>query len=279
MKKLFAILFAVVVLLAAAIPITSASADGGDTPYWEIYNDIVPGEIGAELIHSTDVRVYEAYVIECNGELTEAVMDPPWIGVRWTYEEGDVRIKELGALVSWYDFAEETWSEPEWIIARQPCDLGESPACCGPYYVEIVEDVQVQWYGEGKWRVISTDMNVLLRNPFNGDIVEPTYVNEGGSFGDFVVFDDLSWESSFYLRIVMNDEEYTPVWSFFGHLTKQRTTCSSWPYYAFNADGAWYLEGMVPSDMMLNAEAAWDLTRAEAIAWSETLDLGWNARP
>lgn len=277
MKKFLAILFAVV-LLTAAIP-TSASADGGDTPYWVFYNDVVPGEIGAELIHPTDVRIYEVYVVECDEERTVGVWEDPWPNIMWVYEEGDVRLKEVGALVSWYDPAEETWGDPEWIVAKQSCDSVESPACCGPYYVEIVEDVQIQWYGLGKWRVISTNMNVLLRNPFTGDIVEPTYVNEGGSFGDFIVFDDLSWESSFYLRIVMNDETYTPVWSFFGHMTEQRITCSSWPYYAFDDTGAWYLEGMVPSDMMLNAEKAWDLTRAEAIAWSETLVLGWNARP
>ena len=128
MKKFLAILFAVV-LLAAAIPTTSASAGGGDiTPYWEFYNNFVPGEVSAKLIHSTDVHIYEAYGVECNGDRSVAEIGAPWPGVQWIYEEGEVRLKELGALVSWYDPATETWGDSEWITAKQSCGESEVKA-------------------------------------------------------------------------------------------------------------------------------------------------------
>lgn len=158
------------------------------------------------------------------------------------------------------------------------------PECegCGPYYQEIVTDVQIQWYGAdcegtclGKWRVISL-FDIRLLNLVTRELIEPTLVIEG-SYGSFYVFDDLPWEWSYTHRIVTPDE--TPLWEQLGHLAEQRITCSSWPYYAFTDSGAYYLEGMVPSDMLLVARDAWGLSYAEALEWSSGLSIGWNDRP
>lgn len=115
-------------LVVLALLVMSAVPAFADSP--RLHLEISSDGMEAHLVHTMDVRVTRYFVDDCNGQITETVLDPPLDEFSWVVNpsSGQAPIGYITTEVSYLTGG--GWSVPEWVDATRNCTESSEGSVC-----------------------------------------------------------------------------------------------------------------------------------------------------